>query len=590
MSDGQLQTSGSGEIPVGANILKNRAVRAADSVCQIEIAGNPMGTGFLVGPDVVLTNYHVVEKALQGREFARQVRCRFDFAETEAGGVAPGFITDVTSPILDFSAYGQGEALGKPSDPLPELDQLDYALLKLADAVGNKPAPGAWNKRGWITLKPDVWPIDKDASLNIIQHPLTGPKVTIRSDKGSASLNAPKNRLRYATVAHHGSSGSPCLTADWELVALHHYGDPAWVLDSKRQGIPIWLILESILKKDDLASSVPAYRDDANVVGSFLAALTAVAHDGEIGAKISTWRTAIEKAKDAVLRLKTFKGLHDFLHRCQRQLPALLMAVGSKDQATALAQLAEYGRILLDELPQPRDYAGNLRDEGHGERDFHLAWIAKIELAGETLRDLETRPAGTPADALTPIVQIRKEIRLRLPKINEQLVSEAANLPLDPVVTAFHDFATAKALTETTKADGPLALEQLRDRLHSRVREHDLWQEVENQLWFLEDGVASDAGVNRQLFVEHWKEVWKGVQELCAQDSQAKWARDMTGSGTALHGLLGANNWPTVGRAFDDFRGKTIKRFSGVDTVLLKQCEEIVVIADPLATLLGAEP
>ena len=31
-------------------------------VCRIEAHGQPLGTGFLVGPDLVLTNYHVVRE------------------------------------------------------------------------------------------------------------------------------------------------------------------------------------------------------------------------------------------------------------------------------------------------------------------------------------------------------------------------------------------------------------------------------------------------------------------------------------------------------------------------------------------------
>ena len=37
-------------------------------VCRVELndADPIMGTGFLVGPDVLLTNYHVLEKAIKG--------------------------------------------------------------------------------------------------------------------------------------------------------------------------------------------------------------------------------------------------------------------------------------------------------------------------------------------------------------------------------------------------------------------------------------------------------------------------------------------------------------------------------------------
>ena len=40
------------------------------------------------------------------------------------------------------------------------------------------------------------------------------------------SSNANNTRVRYRTNTEEGSSGAPCFDKDWELVALHHSGDP----------------------------------------------------------------------------------------------------------------------------------------------------------------------------------------------------------------------------------------------------------------------------------------------------------------------------------------------------------------------------
>ena len=42
----------------------------------------------------------------------------------------------------------------------------------------------------------------------------------------SDGLNANETRLRHQVNTKRGSSGSPCLNARLELVALHHAGDP----------------------------------------------------------------------------------------------------------------------------------------------------------------------------------------------------------------------------------------------------------------------------------------------------------------------------------------------------------------------------
>jgi V8-like Glu-specific endopeptidase len=66
-------------------------------------------------------------------------------------------------------------------------------------------------------------------------------------------------RLRYRTNTEHGSSGSPCFDCDWNLVALHHYGDPAYHKNPEfNQGIPIRAIrqlLESRGKAGDLGET-----------------------------------------------------------------------------------------------------------------------------------------------------------------------------------------------------------------------------------------------------------------------------------------------------------------------------------------------
>jgi V8-like Glu-specific endopeptidase len=62
-------------------------------------------------------------------------------------------------------------------------------------------------------------------------------------------------RLRYKTNTEAGSSGSPCFTMDWTLVALHHLGDPARApAPAFNQGIPIELIRQRIVAQGQAAA------------------------------------------------------------------------------------------------------------------------------------------------------------------------------------------------------------------------------------------------------------------------------------------------------------------------------------------------
>jgi len=61
-------------------------------------------------------------------------------------------------------------------------------------------------------------------NINIIQHPSGLPKmIAIRNN---ILVHRTDRTLLYETDTDHGSSGSPVFNDAWELVALHHYGEP----------------------------------------------------------------------------------------------------------------------------------------------------------------------------------------------------------------------------------------------------------------------------------------------------------------------------------------------------------------------------
>ncbi len=107
-------------------------------VCRIDLAGHAAGTGFLVGPDLVMTCYHVVETLLKDAEKPNNLLVRFDFKITNDQKVVnPGReFTLAEDWLVDASPYNPQEALGQ-EDAAVQPDQLDYAILRLK----SRPAP-----------------------------------------------------------------------------------------------------------------------------------------------------------------------------------------------------------------------------------------------------------------------------------------------------------------------------------------------------------------------------------------------------------------------------------------------------------------
>jgi hypothetical protein len=205
-------------------------------VCHIEIPAGPRtytGTGFLVGPQAVITNYHVVEPMIEreGKPAAAQpadVRVRFDYKRLRGKlGSSEGTVCGLADEwLIDSSPYSEVDKKADPGGEVPSTGELDYALLRLDTPIGDRPVgrgdDGDWVKRGWIELAPNEAP-EKDAGLIIVQHP-DGQPIKFAWDD-MLGTNGNKTRLRYQTNTMPGSSGSPCFDVGWRLVGLHHMGD-----------------------------------------------------------------------------------------------------------------------------------------------------------------------------------------------------------------------------------------------------------------------------------------------------------------------------------------------------------------------------
>jgi hypothetical protein len=236
-------------------------------VCQVEVEARReqmLGTGLLVGPDVVLTNYHVVEPAREAEAAGSSwsITCRFDYR------VIPNGTTDFGRPVGLHQDWLVASGLYSPLDlqPYPKDDpdpaHLDYALLRLEAAVGQQPVgtnpESKAALRGWLSPPRTPYNFQGSEALFILQHPKGQPlklaldleALAVRPiDSVRFGVNANRTRVLYRTNTEEGSSGSPCFGPNWELAALHHAGDPDYRLahtPEYNQGIPIERIVADL--------------------------------------------------------------------------------------------------------------------------------------------------------------------------------------------------------------------------------------------------------------------------------------------------------------------------------------------------------
>lgn len=238
-------------------------------VCRIEAHGphgrQPLGTGFLVGPDLVLTNYHVVREVhLREDDLSPDIvvaafdrKLRPDGRENLSGPEFKLFNPAVDEDwLLAFSPPAEEDGKANPIGEPERLDALDYALLRLESKAAEQPivgrvGEGSPAKRGFFALNSArTTRLQGGESLIIFQHPQSRGEMDpeyapMVLDMGTVAASN-QSRLTYNTSTLSGSSGSPCFDREFRLCALHH----ALILSEKlNEGIPIGAIVNDLRQK-----------------------------------------------------------------------------------------------------------------------------------------------------------------------------------------------------------------------------------------------------------------------------------------------------------------------------------------------------
>ena len=245
-------------------IFRTRLGQIETQVCRIEIPtarGTVFGTGFLLGPDVVMTNHHVMNAVISGKATPGMVIFRFDYKRVSDAVVTEGAIYRLAADWhIDSSPPSDVDSKREPKPGVPKPDELDYALVRLEGAPGSSPAgqkPDPKDPpRGWIEVD-NATTAEPSTPLFIMQHPDAAPLKLAVDMSGVIGLNANATRLKYTVNTEGGSSGSPCFNADWKLVALHHSGDPNFDDTHNpeyNEGIPIDAIVNLLAARGKLSA------------------------------------------------------------------------------------------------------------------------------------------------------------------------------------------------------------------------------------------------------------------------------------------------------------------------------------------------
>jgi hypothetical protein len=271
-----------------ANTMSSRKLREfldenESKVCLVVVANDEpgaetplrMGTGFLVGPDTVLTAYHTLVDHIDNGKARNPPpgRCCaiFDYYEGDplqaldpipSGSVCVPFAQDW---LIDWNQDMPRDGLFRQPDAQQEdllCKRLDFALVRLAEPVGKQTRRRTGGpRRSWVKLSAGAVALAQDDRIIIPQHPNGYPQ---RIDFGrfsqqDSALDTSSTRLRYDTETDKGTSGAPCFDQRFSLVGMHNASfEPDGVDVRKNQAIRIDRILAALKAIPGQADAEPA--------------------------------------------------------------------------------------------------------------------------------------------------------------------------------------------------------------------------------------------------------------------------------------------------------------------------------------------
>lgn len=185
------------------NYLK-KGVEVSKTVCRLirfrEEVKQAIGTGFLVGPNLLMTNFHVINS----KRAARRLTAEFEYEKNEQGKVKNTTLFQLNPDVFFLNN-----------------ETLDYTVVALSPIAINQPSKKLADY-GYNKLSNSSHKIIEGERVSIIQHPEGLPKmVAIRDNK---VVKIDDSFIHYTTDTQKGSSGSLVANDQWDIVALHRSG------------------------------------------------------------------------------------------------------------------------------------------------------------------------------------------------------------------------------------------------------------------------------------------------------------------------------------------------------------------------------
>jgi hypothetical protein len=304
----------------------------------------------------------------------------------------------------------------------------------------------------------------------------------------------------------------------------------------------------------------------------------------DVRTAVVTFQTDFQAASQQIEQMNDYKQIHDLfqiletqydlINRDQKRLPDDDMAW----EDIAMAEPELQAKI--------NDMVTLSKSQTFAEGD--VRWVNQLETVRERLH---TAVEGDDVDALDGGVSLLYRVLNRHPtRINAQLVAVASALRLDNLEKAITTISSSLAEAEVTMDNmveevkgGKSALAGLDERLKALVREHNAWQNIDDEVRRVKAAVSQN---NIEELVDAWYDLEPMTKERIAAHQKQDWAINLSKVMADLEPAMEKELVSKVRRLFMRYHTYVGHRFREVDLELLSLCTELQRIGEQIDLLL----
>ena len=328
----------------------------------------------------------------------------------------------------------------------------------------------------------------------------------------------------------------------------------------------------------------PQDKSNTMIASKSFSAIVRMLSREDVRTAVVTFQTDFQAASQQIGQMNDYKQIHDLfqiletqydlIYRDQKRLPDDDMAW--EDIASTEPELQTRINDLVT-LSKSETFA-----------DGDVRWARQLETVKERL---QTAVDGDDLTALDGGVSLLYRVLNRHPtRINAQLVAVASALRLDNLEKAITTISTNLAEADVAMDNlveemqsGKSALAGLDERLKELVREHNAWQNIDDEIRRVKASISQN---DIDELEDAWYDLEPMTQERIEAHSEAAWAQNLTKVLQALEPAIEKRVVSKVRRLFMRYHTYVGHRFREVDLELLSLCQELQRVGEQIDLLL----